>query len=426
MRKKEKILKGINLVAWTGIILLAAYILIKGGIVFGTEDNNSQIKKIANSIISEFSVYMAEENSELLSYTLYPDSSEFRDNMLLKYISIISPLQFCVVEDKQEQDTTSAVNYTEDTENSTGQPDKIILKNTIEKLPGGKIGFISGDYYEESETTNEQVKETFADSAMTQKLIQELFKTKSINFLLKNFYTVDSTTSVDNSDFNISYMLKRNFAIKKDEEKPQILIYHTHATSEAFSDSVPGDKSGTVVGVGETLTKILEEKYGYNVIHDESEYDVVNGRIDRNKAFNAALANVKDTLKKYPSIKVIIDLHRDGVQGDKKKVADINGKKTAQVMFFNGLSRNRKGPIDYLFNKNLKGNLAFSLQLKLKAMEEYPNLTVRNYVKGYRYNLHVGERCLLIELGNQNNTLEEANNAMEPLADILNQVLSGE
>ncbi len=59
----------------------------------------------------------------------------------------------------------------------------------------------------------------------------------------------------------------------------------------------------------------------------------------------------------------------------------------------------------------------------MAAMEKYPGLTKPIYLKGYRYNMHLAPRCLLVELGNQNNTLEEARNAIPPLADILNSVL---
>ena len=94
-------------------------------------------------------------------------------------------------------------------------------------------------------------------------------------------------------------------------------------------------------------------------------------------------------------------------------------------MFFNGLSRNRNGNIGYLYNPNLQYNLAFSLQLKLKCMENYNDFAKPVYLKGYRYNLHLRKRALLIELGNENNTLEEAKNAMPYLASVIDKVLSG-
>ena len=122
---------------------------------------------------------------------------------------------------------------------------------------------------------------------------------------------------------------------------------------------------------------------------------------------------------------MIIDLHRDGVGNKVQRTTVINGKRTAQVMFFNGLSRNSSGDIKYLYNPNLQSNLAFSLQLKIACMEEYEDFARPVYLKSYRYNLQMRKRSLLIELGNENNTVEEAKNAMEPLAEILDKVLSG-
>ena len=255
------------------------------------------------------------------------------------------------------------------------------------------------------------------------KKIQHLQRTMSLNYLLRNFYIVDSSTSVNKKIFDVEALLNTEFSMKK-KNQPQIYIFHTHGASEHFADSKPGDRSQSIVGVGTYLSEILEKKYGYQVIHDETEYDRINGKIDRNKAYNKAAKGLKKTLKKYPSIQVVIDLHRDGVGNNVHRLTKVNGKKTAQIMFFNGLSRNRKGDIRYLRNDNLQANLAFSLQMKLKCMELYPNLAKPVYLKSYRYNLHMRKRSLLIELGNENNTLSEAKNAMDPLAKVLDQVLS--
>ena len=136
--------------------------------------------------------------------------------------------------------------------------------------------------------------------------------------------------------------------------------------------------------------------------------------------------SLKQVLQANPQIKVIIDLHRDGISSDDKALTQINGKKCARVMFFNGLSRNKSKSITYLKNDNLTSNLAFSLQMKLKAMEKYPGFAKPIYLKGYRYNLHLQKRSTLIELGNQNNSFQEACNSLEPLADVINCVLKGE
>lgn len=255
--------------------------------------------------------------------------------------------------------------------------------------------------------------------------IQNLKKSQDRSYLLKNFYIVDSSTSIDKKIFQTKKLLSYDVTMKQNKE-PQILIYHTHGASEAFIDSKAGAKNESIIGVGEELANILTKQYGYHVIHDETEYDKVNGSIDRNKAYNQSYDGVSKTLQKYPGIQVTIDLHRDGVGNKVHRLTNINGKKTAQVMFFNGLSRNSKGDIAYLHNNNLQANLAFSLQMKLTCMENYSDFAKPIYLKSYRYNLHLRERALLIELGNENNTLQEAKNAMEPLAKVLHQVLSGE
>ena len=79
----------------------------------------------------------------------------------------------------------------------------------------------------------------------------------------------------------------------------------------------------------------------------------------------------------------------------------------------------------YLKNPNKQTNLAFSLQLQAQAALKYPGFTRKIYVKGYRYNLHLRPKALLVECGAQTNTVQEEMNAMEPLADILNKVLTG-
>lgn len=277
---------------------------------------------------------------------------------------------------------------------------------------------------EKRQTGKTEKTEVSADLKDNMQKIQNLKKSQDRSYLLKNFYIVDASTSIDKKIFQTNKLLNYDVTMKQNKE-PQILIYHTHGASEAFIDSKAGVKKDSIIGVGEELANLLTKQYGYHVIHDETEYDKVNGSIDRNKAYNQSYDGVSKTLQKYPSIQVTIDLHRDGVGNKVHRLTTINGKKTAQVMFFNGLSRNSKGDIGYLHNDNLQANLAFSLQMKLACMENYPDFAKPVYLKSYRYNLHLRKRALLIELGNENNTLQEAKNAMEPLAEVLHQVLSG-
>ncbi len=275
-----------------------------------------------------------------------------------------------------------------------------------------------------SSQVNTQTSSGFNEPAMSvSNLIKNnypLEKLSDVNYLMNNFYIVDSSTTVTKSLFNVNELLKKNMTIKKRTDAPQILIYHTHA-SEAYIDSKSGVQADTVVGAGNYLTELLE-KMGYIVYHDKTAYDKkANGEDNRNYAYSTARPNVEKILEENPSIEVVIDLHRDS---GPKRVATVNGKDTCQIMFFNGLCRDQNGPIERLDNPNLKDNLAFSLQAALVGRNLYPGFVHRNYLKNYRYNQHLAKRYLLIECGTVNNTVQEAYNAMEPLSVILDQLLS--
>lgn len=240
--------------------------------------------------------------------------------------------------------------------------------------------------------------------------------------LLTRFYTVDSNTMIGSDQLNADSFLEKDMRVSKDSGGPQILIFHTHS-QEGFADSVPGDSTTSIVGVGERLAGILTDTYGYEVLHHTEAYDA-EGRDD---AYSRALPGIEQVLRENPSIQVIIDLHRDEMPEETRLVMDLDGRPTARFMFFNGLSRTKKtGNIAYLYNENLDENLAFSFQMQVKAAEYYPGLTRKIYLKGYRYNMHLRDKYLLVELGAQNNTVEEAMNACDPLAHILDMVLGGE
>lgn len=248
--------------------------------------------------------------------------------------------------------------------------------------------------------------------------------TLTFEYLMKNFYTVASATVVYESDLNGPEMMSRDMTMKQDNSLPQILIYHTHG-QEGFVDSVEGDASTKIIGVGEYLALLLRERYGYNVIHLTDSFDYINGVLDRSKAYDYAYTKIAQVLADNPSIEVVLDIHRDGVNENLHLVTDVNGKQTAQIMFFNGMSRlAATGEIDYLHNPNRSDNLAMSLQMKVKAMEYFPGFTRRNYVNAYEYNQQVRPKSMLIEVGAQTNTLQEEKNAMEPLSSLLNMVLN--
>ncbi len=272
----------------------------------------------------------------------------------------------------------------------------------------------------ESKTPMES-EETSANVLGGKKVTVNRKKLKDFDYLIQHFYQVDNTTTIGSKQLNAEELLAYDLTLGEKAKGAQILIYHTHS-QEGFADSVAGDSSTTVVGLGDKLTELLTEK-GFGVIHDTGTYDLPN----RDRAYSVAAPYIQEILKENPDIEVVIDLHRDGVAENVRLVTEQDGKKMAQIMFFNGLSRTTAaGDIAYLKNPYIQDNLAFSLQMQIAAAEYYPDLTRRIYLKGYRFNMHFVPKSLLVEVGAQTNTVEEAMNAMEPLADILGQVLSGE
>lgn len=239
------------------------------------------------------------------------------------------------------------------------------------------------------------------------------------------FFIEDKNVSVKEGLLNAARFLEKDMTLKQDASAPQILIYHSHS-QEAFIDSREGKAEDTIVGVGDYLKSILEEKYGYHVVHVKETFDIAGGVEDRSMAYDYARDYLEPFLEENPSIEVIIDLHRDGVSEERHLVTEINGKPTAQIMFFNGVSRTvSQGDVSYLPNPYIEDNLAFSFQLEYQSALYYPDFYRGIYLAGLRYNLHLRPKSVLLEAGAQTNTVQEVKNAMEPFADILNRVLKG-
>ena len=250
-------------------------------------------------------------------------------------------------------------------------------------------------------------------------------KLADFDYVMNHFFILDSNTETNAGQISGTRFLEEDMSIKQDSSVPQILIYHTHS-QETFSDSREGEAEDTIVGVGNYLTDILEKNYGYKVIHVTDAFDIMGGELDRSKAYDYARSSIEKVLEENPTVEVVIDLHRDGVPDDHHLVTEINGKQTAQILFYNGLSYTvNQGAVSYLPNPYIEDNLAFSFQLEYQAAQYYPQFYRGIYLAGLRYNLHLRPRALLLEAGAQTNTVEEVRNAMEPFADILNRVLKG-
>ena len=307
-------------------------------------------------------------------------------------------------EEQQNSEKVDGQSETEGEENKlTEQETPEIVQDTVDT---SEIFLTPSDFIPASQKQKEYDWSAYTDMAAVR----------------KEFFAVDATTDIDDGRINPQILLEKDVSLSEGNGGPQILIYHTHS-QETFADSIPGDPNTSIVGAGEYLADLLHDTYGYEVLHHTGEYDVES----RDYAYSNALPNIEAVLAEYPSIEVVIDLHRDAVAEDTKLVSQQNGKTAAQVMFFNGISYTKKqGNIEYLANPYIDDNLAFSFQMQVLCNEYYPGLTRRIYLKGYRYNMHLCSKSLLIELGAQNNTCDEAKNTLDIVAHVLDMCLSGE
>lgn len=279
----------------------------------------------------------------------------------------------------------------------------------------------------ESENGNEQAETELNGDGMDKVLeaaagIIPKEKLMDYNYVLNNFYVVPSVTSLRPQVLDMDKISQVDLRIEKDSTVPQILVFHTHS-QEKFADSEENGMS--IVNVGDRLVSLLQEQYGYNVIHLTDEFDMAGGVLDRSEAYTYANTKLDDVLAQNPSIQVVIDLHRDGVDASKHLVTEIDGKQTARIMLFNGISYTKEqGEIDYLPNPYITENLAMTYKMFLLGKINYPDLFRCIYISGYRYCLHHVPRSMLIEAGAQTNTYEEVYNAMEPLARLIDMELT--
>jgi len=251
----------------------------------------------------------------------------------------------------------------------------------------------------------------------------------NFNYLTHRIFLVDPETILFPSDINVLEFLEADLTIDTSMDGPQVLIFHTHST-EMFTDSNPAYPMTGIMGVGAYLAKVLEENYGIRTYHHIERFDMMDGRSRIQGAYERMEPVIRQILADNPSIQVVIDLHRDGVGNHVPAfVRYVNDKPTAQIMFFNGLSRqNRNGQAVTIYrlpNPYQRENLNFSFRLQLAANQLYPGLARRVYLRAFRYSLHMAPLSTLVEVGNQHNTQQQAKNAMYPLAHIIAAVVLG-
>lgn len=227
--------------------------------------------------------------------------------------------------------------------------------------------------------------------------------TKSGNILVKN------TTG---RSLDITEELKKQPAlVNAKENEISVLIFHTH-TTECYQTTDSGtypknfssrneDEKQNMIRVGEEIATQLE-KAGIGVIHDKEIYDrQYTGAYDRSGQ------RVDQYLKKYPTIQVVLDVHRDAIQTSEttkvKPVTTIGGKKAAQIMIITGCEGG-----DVTDFPNWEDNLHFALQLQKTAEEMYPTLMRPLFFCNRKYNMYKSKCSVLLEMGSDGNTLDEA------------------
>lgn len=379
------------------------------------------INLITGDSAKDVTMAAADETSNVIAKEIVENSS-----VITQYMLYVENHDSITEEAKKQLLTTVVSDYIKHSEYTydTTDPGYSQVINLIYENMNAKV--------EEETTTQEETTKIEKSVETAGKIIVPIPKVSGTVYteqklgtfknMIEKFYTITSATTLNEKDLPMKKALNEKFKIEGNNKKPQILVYHTHSQEE-FSNSTK-DAGTTIIGVGNRLTKVLKEQFGYNVIHDTSTYDMVDGKLDRNEAYDQARVGVKKILEENPSISLVLDIHRDGVNSKTRLVTEVNGKKTAQIMFFNGMSRFKtSGDIDYLYNPYLFENLALSLQMKLKAEAYYPGFTRHNYVNAYKYNLDMCRQCMLIEVGAQTNTYQEAQNAAEPLAVLIDMVM---
>lgn len=211
-----------------------------------------------------------------------------------------------------------------------------------------------------------------------------------------------------------------------DSELPQVLIVHTHTTECYLSYDTgfynPDDPTRTddptknMVAVGERVAAQLKAA-GIGVLHDVAIHDQ-----PYNGAYSHSKAAVEAYLKQYPSIKVVLDLHRDAIyQNDTtyiKPTTTVNGKKAAQLMIIVGMKNTTRVP-----NAHTAENLAFGMRLQQRLHRTYPGLARPLCLADARYNQQLSNGSLLIEVGSHASTLDEACYTADLLGEVLAAVL---
>ena len=238
------------------------------------------------------------------------------------------------------------------------------------------------------------------------------------DYFYKNDGVTDSygkvrVKNVNKTDIDIKGKLKQELDLSIDKDKPSVLIYHTHTTETyqildrdfyAVGSLTRTNKEElNMVRVGKAICGELE-KAGYKTIHVTDIHDN-----PYSGAYSRSRKTVEQYLKEYPSIQITLDIHRDAIhRSDGTKIAptaEINGKKAAQIMIISGCQEEGNGITNL---PDWEYNLAFALQLQQRLEVNFEGISRPLYFCPRSYNMNMTHCSLLVEMGSDANTLEEA------------------
>lgn len=202
-----------------------------------------------------------------------------------------------------------------------------------------------------------------------------------------------------------------SLSLSSAEKGPQILIMHTHATEayrmtkkdryEESDESRTTDEAHNMIRVGEEMKRVFEDA-GFSVVHDKTTYDYPG----YNGSYGRSLAGVQSCLDQYPTIQMVLDVHRDALIDNDgnvySKTTSIDGEEVAQVMLVVGTDDGG------LTHPNWRDNYTLALKLQGAMLTLDETLPRPIDLRSQRFNQHLRPGSLLVEVGTSGNTLKQA------------------
>lgn len=311
-----------------------------------------------------------------------------------------------------------------ETENITSPPSVPETEAPVSAAPPEETAVSAEDGLSDLKAMQDSYIAAFAGKEPAGTVSEQFFVTNGATDVLGKI-AIKNATSTKKPDFEA--LLNAGAPLKKaDFSSPTVLIFHTHTTESylqvddgVFYDGYQtrsADPGRNMVRVGDEICAVLEQN-GIGVIHDTNVYD---------EAYDGAYARSRKTvleyLEKYPTIQIVLDVHRDAIYYSDtcrcKPTAVINGEKAAQVMIITGAE---EGQITDF--PNWEGNLKFALALQKTAQEKFEGLMKPVYFCQRKYNMDASECSLLLEIGSDANTLEEACRSAHMIGETLAQMI---